>query len=423
MKGGEINYFSRSPLRMLILVAISVFLVEFGLMLLIIEKFLGNFSYAGKSFIDSLLLAVILYPALYYFIFKPLKSANSDFKKFKLAVEAASDHIIIADSDGKIIYANPMAEKITGYGFEEMKGKTPRLWGGQMPQEFYEKLWNAIKKEKKAFIGELKNKRKNGEIYEAEINISPILGANGEAEFFVGIERDVTKERQVEKAKSEFLSLASHQLRTPLSATRWTLDLFMEDKTLSEKNKERLKDLYDSNMRLINLVNNLLNVSRIEAGRLPVNKKPVDVISLIEESYKTCLPNAEKKKQKIKMSVGIKDGNAIIDPMLFGEALNNLLSNAINYAPENSEIEVSAGLKGGKYSISVHNAGPAISGVDREKLFEKFYRGVDSQSVKTEGSGLGLFIAKSAVEANGGNIGFDSSEKDGTIFYFTVPAA
>ena len=100
-----------------------------------------------------------------------LRSANSDLEKFKLAVENASDHVIIAGPDGNILYANLAAEKITGYSVAEMIGKTPRLWGGQMPVEFYQQLWKTIKEDKKLFTGEINNKRKSGEIYQSAVSI------------------------------------------------------------------------------------------------------------------------------------------------------------------------------------------------------------------------------------------------------------
>jgi PAS domain S-box-containing protein len=149
-----------------------------------------------------------------------IESLAGDLEKFKLAVDNASDHIVITDPDGVILYANRAVEKITGYSHSEVIGNKPSLWGKQMPEEFYNNLWKTIKEEKTNFIGELNNRRKNGEIYVAEASISPILNSNNKVIFFVGIERDITLLKEISDAKTEFVSVASHQLRTPLTGIK-----------------------------------------------------------------------------------------------------------------------------------------------------------------------------------------------------------
>lgn len=123
---------------------------------------------------------------------------NSDLQGYKLAIDNANNHIVITDVDGKITYANLAAEKLTGFSFSEMIGKTPSLWGKQMPLEFYKNLWNTVKIEKKVFSGEITNKRKNGEIYTAMASISPILEGDKKLIGFVGIEEDITERKKNE---------------------------------------------------------------------------------------------------------------------------------------------------------------------------------------------------------------------------------
>lgn len=127
---------------------------------------------------------------------KELLVQREELNKFKLAVESSFNHIVITDANGGILYANRSAEKMTGFSAEEMMGKTPALWRKQMPEDFYGKFWGAIKQEKKPFIGEVTNRRKNGDTYLASISVSPILNKQGEVTFFVGIERDITDERK-----------------------------------------------------------------------------------------------------------------------------------------------------------------------------------------------------------------------------------
>ncbi|MDR3549092.1 MAG: PAS domain S-box protein, partial [Candidatus Pacebacteria bacterium] len=141
---------------------------------------------------------------------------EKDLEKFKLALDNIADNVIITDPEGIVVYANKAVETVTGYRPEEAVGKkSGALWKAPMPAEYYRHMWDVIKNQKKVFVGEIRNRRKNGMIYTAAISISPVLDKNGDIEFFVSVERDVTKEKEIDRAKSEFMSLASHQLRTP----------------------------------------------------------------------------------------------------------------------------------------------------------------------------------------------------------------
>jgi PAS domain S-box-containing protein len=120
-----------------------------------------------------------------------------DLEKYNLALDSASNHVVITDEDGVVLYANKSAQKLTGYSNDEILGQTPRLWGGQMPKEFYTKFWHQIKQEKRVYSGIFNNKRKNGEKYLAEATVSPILDEAQKLVGFVGVEEDVTAERKI----------------------------------------------------------------------------------------------------------------------------------------------------------------------------------------------------------------------------------
>ncbi|MFY9461693.1 MAG: ATP-binding protein [Candidatus Sungiibacteriota bacterium] len=342
-------------------------------------------------------------------------------RKFQEAVEAAAEHIIITDAEGVILYANKAAEKITGYSRQDMLGKRPSLWGKQMEREFYEKMWKTIKDDKKPFHGEVKNKRKSGQEYIADVHIAPILDERGEVKFFAGIERDIAKEKALDRAKTEFVSLASHQLRTPLSAIKWIIEVLLEGGKLTRVQKGYLRDIYVSNERLINLVRDLLNVSKMEAGGIVVRLTPgTDLHEIVDAAVDIVKHRAEAKKVKIRVTC-VGEPEAEIDPVLLSEAFRNILDNAVTFAPPKSVVDVNGKSNDGTCTIAVHNDGPAIPEPDREKIFTKFYRGVGVQRLKPEGSGLGLFIAKSAIEAMGGKIWFESGTEKGVTFFIQLP--
>lgn len=250
---------------------------------------------------------------------------------------------------------------------------------------------------------------------------APVLDENGKMTSVVSVVQDFTKEKESERAKTEFVSLASHQLRTPLSAMKWTIELMLEKKRISKSEKERMENLAASTERLIGLVNDLLNVSRIESGKALGAKMKSDLVQLTSSTVEILREAARKKKQNLSFETSLKEAPADIIPTMHTQAVQNLIANAINYSPEKAKIDVSLSIEGGDYLIKIQNTGGFISQEDSLHIFEKFYRGVDSQRVRAEGSGLGLYITKASVETNGGQVWFESSKDNGTTFYFTVP--
>ncbi|MEZ6255215.1 MAG: CHASE domain-containing protein [Patescibacteria group bacterium] len=268
---------------------------------------------------------------------------TQDLEKFKLAVENASDHIIITDPNGVILYANKRVTQITGYSQEEVIGKTPSLWGGQMPKEFFEHLWHTIKVEKNIFSGDIANKRKDGTAYIASIQISPVVDTRGEVKFFVGIERDVSHDRDVDRAKTEFLSLASHQLRTPLSALRWYAEMLEsgDGGQLTAEQQEYAHTILVSSTRMIELVNALLDVSRMESGKIEVSATMVSPLELLTSLISELKPQLDEKQIIPQLNVAANVSNVYADEKLLRNVYLNLLSNAIKYTPQGGAISIS----------------------------------------------------------------------------------
>jgi PAS domain S-box-containing protein len=354
-----------------------------------------------------------------------LKESNSDLIKFKLAVDNASDDIIITDQKGVVLYANPALEINSGYSLSEIIGKTPAIWGRQMSGEFYKNFWNTILREKDPFIGEMKNKRKNGELYIAEIRVSPILNNENEVKFFVGISRDITKIKELDRAKSEFVSVASHQLKTPISGIKWTLESILQNRenNLNQKQIEWLKNVYDNNERMIKLVNDLLNISRIDSGKYAVlNLNKVEIASLVERAIKNLSSFAADRKVVIEYKNNLPAGYSLtIDEDKIYQAISNLISNSIKYSkPEGGRSEVITKIKNKELFFSVKDNGVGIPIQNQRHIFEKFFRADNASTSHASGSGLGLYIAKYFVENHKGKIWFESKEGVGTTFSFTV---
>lgn len=352
--------------------------------------------------------------------------AFQDAKKFKLAVDSVSDHILITDADGIIVYANPAAEKTTGYAIDEMIGKkagSKELWGGLMDQVYYKRMWDTIKQNKETFTGEIRNKRKNGEEYTADVHIDPVLDDNEAVQFFVSVERDITKAKEVDRMKTEFISLASHQLRTPLSAVRWFVEMLQGGDVgrLTDDQLEIVENIKASNTRMIELVNALLNISRIESGRLLVQPTEGSMAKLARVALEELRPVAESKHLNIEEYISDDVPDILLDERMIRQVFTNLLSNAIKYTPEGGTVKLCVYVRENEIVGQVEDTGYGVPERDKEKIFNRFFRSQNVRAHETEGTGLGLYLAKIIVESSGGKIWFESEENKGSLFAFSIP--
>lgn len=348
----------------------------------------------------------------------------TDLQKFKLAVDNASDRIAITDIDGVVLYANGATEKNTGYKPEETIGKKEGvLWKKPMPLEYYQNLWNTIKVQKKVFIGEIENKRRSGDMYTALISISPILNTKGDVEFFVGIERDITKEKEIDRAKTEFVSVASHALRTPLTAIDGLVSMIRDGEygPVNKELKQPLQDISASSERLIHLVNDLLSLSRIQAGRMTYSVSDFSIADVVMQTTHLLQPLAEEKGLKL---VVMKSRPVFVsgDSDKVKEVLNNLIGNAIKFTDRGS-VSVASRVVDNKVEVQIIDTGIGISKQDQQKLFGKFQQ-LDSSRGRTVGTGLGLYISKEIIQKMGGELWIERSEiGKGSTFVFSLPIA
>ncbi|MFZ5559210.1 MAG: sensor histidine kinase [Patescibacteria group bacterium] len=238
-----------------------------------------------------------------------------------------------------------------------------------------------------------------------------------------------TRVVEANRMKSEFVSIVSHQLRTPLSALKWSLDL-LRSKRLGEfnqKQKEYLDIVNESGAKMIKLVNDLLNVSRIEQGRVTMQFKSFSVGELIEETVKELELLAEAHQVKIQFKDDKKLPNVYSDPDKIRMVIQNLIDNAVKYSKkEEGWVRVGAEKdekNKKRIRVNVEDNGLGIPSFLQKQVFGKFFRGENLVRQKVEGTGLGLFIAKGFVKICGGDIGFKSQEGKGSTFWFTIPIA
>ncbi len=228
----------------------------------------------------------------------------------------------------------------------------------------------------------------------------------------------------IENITSDFVSLASHQLRTPLSAVKWNTEILLGQKPgrLNRRQLQYLREIYRSNERAISLVNDLLDVSRIQEGEIHLDLRQTRVEDIIEE----VLDNLDTLIQASRVSVDfeIRSGplpKVETDPEKLKRVIINLVSNAVKYTPAGGKVKIAAEQRAGAVRITVTDSGVGISAADQKKIFTKFFRSAKVLKFSPDGTGLGLFITRSLVEAMGGKIGFQSTEGRGSNFYFTIP--
>lgn len=224
--------------------------------------------------------------------------------------------------------------------------------------------------------------------------------------------------------QSDFISLASHQLRTPLSGMRWLLELLQKERvgTLNKKQKEYLEKIYFSNERMIALVNDLLEVTRLEQGENKIFPQPTDVVQIVRGIIREKENRIKQKSLKISFTTETEPFPLMkTDQNKIKQAIGNLFENAITYTPENGEVHIDMKIDGSMALFSISDSGVGIPNDQQNQIFSKFFRGSNVLKFETVGTGLGLFISKAFIENSGGKVWFKSKENQGTTFYFTLP--
>lgn len=336
--------------------------------------------------------------------------------------------IVAVDRQGKIMVMNSVAENMLGWEMQDLLGKP--ITGLILEDE----AGNMIPFDKRPTTMALSTGKiakvsyyfvkKDKTRFPIAITATPIhLGATTIG--LIEIIRDISKEQEIDKAKSEFVSLASHQLRTPLGIIKWYLEA-LENEEYFKKSPEKIKDYFTeirkSNERVLSLVRDLLSISRIEQGKVKNFPKLVDSVQVVSEIVEQMQILAVKKKVMLKLQIIDNNiPNITIDVFQFHEVVENLIVNAIEYSFTRGAVEVTLARISDTLVIKVKDSGIGISKNDQDKLFTKFYRSEKATGYNPEGSGLGLYVVKSYVEAWGGKISVESVEAKGSTFTISIP--
>lgn len=325
--------------------------------------------------------------------------------------------LLFFDKKDRLSLVNPVAEDFLAIKSVDLIGKSLSELTGFPRLEI---LAGLLEKAAKMIFKEEVQIEKD---FILEISTVPIMREKEKLGLLV-ILHDITREKLVERMKTEFVSLAAHQLRTPLSAIKWTLKMVL-DKDLGDITKEQaefLEKTYNSNERMISLINDLLNVTRIEEGRYLYKTALVQFEGLVEEVLNDYKSEIKRKNIKFRFEKPEKKMPKVkLDVEKMKLAVSNLLDNAIRYTLSGGKVSVTLKCEEKKIKFLVEDSGIGVSKDQQKRLFTKFFRGANAVRTETEGSGLGLFIAKNIIEAHGGKIWFESEESKGSTFCFSLP--
>ncbi|MDP2910547.1 MAG: ATP-binding protein [bacterium] len=343
--------------------------------------------------------------------------AEEEKNKTLAIITNFADGILVLDKNNRISLVNPKAESFFKIKTKNAVGKiiSEILKEGQFLSlmEIFNKKGEEFSRE------EIKIK----EELILEISLVPVVREEKKIGSLI-ILHDVTREKLVEKMKSEFVSLTAHQLRTPLSAMKWAMRMIL-DEELGKINREQrdfLQNNYNSNEKMIHLINDLLNVTRIEEGRFLYQLVPADIEQITKEAVKFNKESAKKRKIKLEFEKPVqKIPKFMMDADKIKMALENLIDNGLRYNRKGGCVKVFLEKVEDKVKISIEDNGLGIPENQYPRIFTKFFRGANVIKTDTEGSGLGLYIAKNIIEAHRGKIWFESEINKGTTFYFQIP--
>ncbi|MCB9080041.1 MAG: response regulator [Anaerolineaceae bacterium] len=362
-------------------------------------------------------------------------------------LEALGEAVVVTDIDGYIQYLNPAAVSLTGFSAKEALGQNWRVWQTEETQTRLKTQILTTLFAGETWFGEVINQRKDGSTYDAALTIAPLFAPVNRTEpaivGFVSVQRDITPLKQAERSKNEFVSNVSHELRTPLSVITLLSDNLdgLYDRLDDAKRRKMIRDIQKHTESLNNLIGDVLEISRIDSGRIAMDREVLNLTHLAREQVEEILPLVHQKGQSIRV-IGKKQLNVLGNQAQLQQIVRNLLNNAIKYTPEGGQITCTCAslslpnpatnpefhhqwpgcfeLNPGKWAtLRVIDNGAGINTDHVPYVFDRFYRAKAQQNIR--GTGLGLSISRDLVKLHGGHIAVASELGQGSVFAIYLP--
>ncbi len=346
-------------------------------------------------------------------------------RRIAAIMDAAPSTIITIDEQGIIHESNTAASELLGFSKNELIGFNVKMIMDSPHREEHDNYLKAYHYTKKAkIIGkprEVQAKRKDGSMVPVSLSVSEVHLQD--KNLYIGILTDLTQQKKIDKLKNEFVSTVSHELRTPLTSIKGSLGLlkstFVED--LSEKAAAMINIAYNNSDRLIRLINDILDIEKIEAGKIAYDFQRFEVTPFLERVIEANKSYANQYDVNIKMAPISDEIFIEADSDRIAQVTTNLISNAAKFSPKGESITISTNIYENMVRISITDKGPGIPLEFQKKIFGKFAQADSSDTKSQGGTGLGLAISKKIIETHGGKISFETKEGEGTTFFFDLP--
>lgn len=345
---------------------------------------------------------------------------------FKALLEAAPDAMVIVDRDGKIVLVNAQTERLFGYERADLLGNPvemliPGRYRDTHPK-YRDQFFTDPRPRAMGTGMELHGRRKDGSEFSVEISLSLLQTEEG---FLVSSAiRDTTERKKIEKLKNEFISVVSHELHTPLTSILGSLGLVVSGVTgqISPPVKEMLQIAKSNCDRLVRLINDILDLEKIERGGANFQVEPVAVLEVIEHVLQANRGIADQYCVSFRVEDHSAAACVLADRDRLIQVLTNLLSNAIKFSPRGDHVDIRIARVSGRVRFSVSDHGDGVPDSFHDQIFEKFAQADSSDSRQKGGTGLGLSICKSIIESLSGRIWFETNARQGSTFFFELPA-
>jgi hypothetical protein len=366
------------------------------------------------------------------------RKARETIQKLSKGIEQNPASIVITDLQGNMEYVNPRFSETTGYSAEEALGQNSRiLKSGEMPDELYKNLWDTITRGD-VWCGEFLNRKKNGELFWEYETITSIRNDDGKITHYIAIKEDISQRKQMEadlimakekaeesdRLKSAFLANMSHEIRTPLNSIIGFSELLNDEKFDAGQKGEFIGYIIESGNQLLNIISDILDISKIESGEIVIRKTEIPAKKLLEEIRSLHRLKVESKLLQFRVDYpeNIQTTTVVADKERLHQIFNNLISNALKFTSK-GHIQVGCTQLADRLEFYVRDTGIGIDPKFHAKVFERFRQVETELTRKFGGNGLGLAITKNLVELMGGTIRLESEPGKGSTFYFTVPLA
>jgi len=371
--------------------------------------------------------------------------ANEQVKLQAAALEAADQAIVITSPTGMIEWVNGAFTELTGWKSSEILGSHTSVLKSADPENWHqdEEIWEALNSGK-SWSGEHINRKKDGTEFTEDLTVTPVVGSDGETTHIIGIKNDITDRLRAEEerkiaakvesenrelqrvaaARSEFLSTVSHELRTPLTTVSAFADILYNSRSenLTDRQRTHLTLIRKSSTQLSSLINDLLDISQADSGRLALEKSEFEIQPMVEEIRDSFGVLLATRDQTLDTAINVEPGDNInADRSRIIQVVTNLLSNACKFSPEGSSIRLSAAIQNNQLAISVDDDGMGISKSDQRMMFSPFFRGNNNKEFEPDGRGLGLAVVHSIVDLHDGTITVDSKYRKGTSITVSIP--